>query len=256
MELISTLTIKFQARVAEKETSVETLIDIAILILNEMVAAIDEMTPQSDLEYIYQSIDDYIRGNKEPENLPLQNLLEKLWEKIKDYGKIQKTNRMEILANFLKFCLRMSRKYGAQVKFSKSSILLHVTCSSKQGYDLYKKDLENGQIGAMLMELFLFPPFLGSFDLKEGDIEITLNGRLLTQRHGKMNICQAFVSYDVHCTNILVVILFIGILYFLILCTLELAVCIVNVYIEIIAFVHVCVKKNKNYTQWKILPYR
>ena len=54
-------------------------------------------------------------------------------------------------------------------------------------------DLENGQIGEQLMELLLFPPFLGSFGLKEGDLEITLNGRLLTQRKGKINICKAFV---------------------------------------------------------------
>ena len=95
----------------------------------------------------------------------------------------------------------MRKEYGADVGFSKSSILLLVTFSSKSGNNRYKNDLEQGQIGMQIMELFLFPPFLGSFDLKEDEIEIRLNGRLLTQRKGKINRCVAHVSHDVYCTN-------------------------------------------------------
>ena len=226
----------------------ENLIDTSISILNEMATAVHVMTSKSDIQQIYDSIDDYIRENKEPKNLPLQDLLKKFEENRNVHAENQKAKQRKILENFHKFCVRMLEQYNALVECSKSSIVFRVACASELKYVQYKKDLESGQIGEQLMELFLFPPFLESFYLKEDDIEITLNGRLLTQRHGKMNICQAFVSYDVHYTNILVVILFIGILYFLILCTLELAVCIVNVYIEIIAFVHVCVKKKKKTT--------
>ena len=194
--------ITIHARVPGKETMVENLIDTSISILNEMVAAVHEMTSESDINRIYESIDYHIRESKEPENLPLQNLLKKLKEKIILSAKTQKTHQMEILGNFNKFCLRMHRKYGAHVKFLKDSILLLVTISSEPGYVLYKKDLEHGQIGEQVIELFFFPLFLGSFDLKEGDIEITLNGRLLTRRAGKISKCQAFVSYDVHSTNI------------------------------------------------------
>lgn len=197
IELTSKETIKIQARVAEKGSIVETFIDTSISILNEMVAAVHEMTSESDIHQIYESIDDFIRENKEkPENLQLQNLFKTLIQKMKVYAKKQKTNQIKILANFNKFCLRMKREYGAQIECSKSSILLHVTCSSKSGYVLYKKDLENGQIGEHLLELFLFPPFLSSFGLKEDDIEIMLNDRLLTQRKGKIIIYDAFVSYE------------------------------------------------------------
>ena len=229
IELTSKEIIKIQARVAEKERIVETLIDTSISILNEMATAVEEMTSKSDIQHIYDSIDDYIRENRELKNLPLQNMFKNLEEKRKVHAEKQKAKQRKILENFHKFCVRMLEQYHALVECSKSSIVLLVACASKPGYVQYEKDLANGQIGEQLMGLFFFPPLLGSFDLKEDDIEITLNGRLLTQRHGKMNICQAFVSYDVHCTNILVIILFKGILYFLILRTLELAVCIVNV---------------------------
>ena len=176
----------------------ETLIDTSITILNEMVAAVHEMTSESDLQQIYESIIDFIRGiGEEPENLLLQNLLKKLMEKVLVCAKIQRTNQIRILANFLKFCLTMKIEYGAHVKYSRSSILLRVTCSSISSYELYKKNLKNGRIGEQLIELFLFPPFLDSFDLKEDDIEITLCGRLLTQRKGRINICETFVSHDV-----------------------------------------------------------
>ena len=66
------------------------------------------------------------------------------------------------------------------------------------------------------MELFLYRPFLDSFGLKADDIEISLNGSLLTQHKGKnvntlRHIVMVFV-YDAHCTCI--VFLFIKIIFF------------------------------------------
>lgn len=71
---------------------------------------------------------------------------------------------------------------------SKSSILLHVTFLSRREYDLYKKDIENGQFGEKIMDLFLYPPFLESFGVKADDIVISLNGRLLTQPRGRIQV--------------------------------------------------------------------
>ena len=173
----------------------ETLIDISIFILNKMVDAINELTSDADVNQIYESIAEFMRDNKEePENRHLQNLLKKLSEKITSFAELQGPNRIRILANFNKFSLRMRREYGAQVEYSKSSILLRVTFSSKKGYDLYKKDLENGQIGDHILELFLYPPFLEIFGLKEDDLEISLNGSLLTQQKGTK-----MLSLSIHC---------------------------------------------------------
>ena len=69
-----------------------------------------------------------------------------------------------------------------------------------------------------------------------------LNDRLLTQRKGKIIIYDAFVSYDKHCTNILVIILFIGIIRFSFVSTSELSICTVNVYFDV--FSSVCMKKK------------
>ncbi|XP_078341072.1 uncharacterized protein LOC144627562 isoform X2 [Crassostrea virginica] len=197
-ELTSEEIITIQAREAERTTIVETLIATSISVLNEMVAAVHKLTSEADIGRMYESINDYIRENREPENKPLENLFKKLEKKIKVYAKIQKTNQMKILANFNKFILKMHKEYGASVGFSKSSILLHVTCSSKSGYNHYKNDLEQGQIGMQIMELFLFPPFLGSFELKEDEIEIRLNGKLLTQRKGS----KTSIFHDMESTRI------------------------------------------------------
>lgn len=167
----------------------EILTDTSILILNEMVGAVHEMTPESDITQIYESIAEFIQDNKEePENLHLHNLLKKLTEKITSYAKLQGPNRIKILANFHKFSLRMKREYGARVECSRSSILLLVTFSSLKGINLYKNDLENGRIGEQILELFLYPPFLASFGLKADELIISLNGNLLPQHTGKEDI--------------------------------------------------------------------
>ena len=191
-ELTSKETIEIRSRDVAKSPIVETLINMSISVLNKMVDAVNELTSEADVNQIYDLLEEFMRDNKEPENPHLQNLLMKLNEKIISFAELQGPNRIKILANHTRFSLRMRREYGAQVEYSKSSILLSVTFSSKEGYDLYKNDLENGRIGEHILEVFLYPPFLESFGLKAEDIEISLNGRLLTRHKGKK-----YVKHDV-----------------------------------------------------------
>ena len=151
-----------------------------------MVDLVKRTTSELEIEHLYDSVVDFIRANKEEtEDSLLGHLYEKLKKKIESYANLQGPNQMRILARFLKFSVTFKKVYRANMECSKSSILLHVTFSSRRGYDLYKKDLENGRIGKLILELFLYPPFLGSFGLKVVDIEISLNGNVLTQHKGK-----------------------------------------------------------------------
>nr|XP_022316877.1 uncharacterized protein LOC111120456 [Crassostrea virginica] len=187
-ELTSKEIIEIRSRDVAKIPIVETLINMSISVLNKMVDAVNELTSEADVNQIYDLLAEFMRDNKEPENPHLQNLLMKLNEKIISFAELQGQNQIKILAKHTRFSIRMRREYGAQVEYSKSSILLSVTFSSKEGYDLYKKDLENGQIGEQILELFLYPPFLDSFGLKVDDIDISLNGSLLTQPKGKEDV--------------------------------------------------------------------
>ena len=186
VELTSRDNVKFVSKVAVKRKFVETLSDTSIPMLNEMVGVIDEMTSESEIEEIYKLLEDFIQANKEEiENKKLLNLFTKLRKKITCYAKLQKGSRMRILARFVRFNIMLKEKYGAHVEYSKSCIQLLVTFSSRMGYDLYKKDLENGRIGEHILKVFLYPPFLESFGLKADDIEISLNDSLLTGHKGK-----------------------------------------------------------------------
>ena len=151
-----------------------------------MINVVKKETTESEIIELYKSIEVFIQDNKEEiENEELEDLLTKLREKITVYAKLQKENQMQILARFFRFNIMLKKKYEARVKCSKSSILLLVTFSTRIGYDLYEKDLENGRIEEHIMELFLYHPFLDSFALKADDIEISLNGSVLTQHKGK-----------------------------------------------------------------------
>ena len=151
-----------------------------------MINVVKKETTESEIIELYKSIEVFIQDNKEEiENKELEDLLTRLREKITVYAKLQEENQMQILARFFRFNIMLKKKFGARVKCSKSSILLFVTFSTRIGYDLYKKDLENGRIAEHIMELFLYPPFLDSFGLKADDIEISLNGSLLTGHKGK-----------------------------------------------------------------------
>ena len=225
--LTSKETVEIESKDPEKLHNVNTFIHGWILILNEMVAAINEMTSESDVRQIYESILDFIRNNKiEPENVLLKNLLQKLQEKIQSYAKLKEcgVNQIPILAKFAQFYSVLVKEYGIlAVKCSEGSILLLVTFTTRKGYDLYKKDLENGRIGEQILELFLYPPFLESFGLKADDIEISLNGSLLAQHKGKKGVkhlqCSGilFLSYNHifrYCVALLVNLYFRFVLFF------------------------------------------
>ena len=182
-------TIEIKPGDPEKREPVETIVEISILILNEMIDTINETSDESNLQILYNSIEGFIKDNeKEYEKSYFQNLLQALAKKIALSAKLQEENRMGILEKFLKFTVYIHKSYGGETKCSRGSILLHVIFSSKEGYDLYKEDLKNGRIGEQIMELFLFPPFLESFGLKTDDIKISLNGSLLTQQRGKEHV--------------------------------------------------------------------
>lgn len=166
----------------------ETLTNTSIYILNEMVKSINKMTSESEIDQLYENIEDFIQGNnlkEEIENKQFLKLHEKLKRKITSYANSHKPNQMNILAKFYKFNREITRKYGAIVESSKGSLILLLTFSSKRGYDLYKEDLESGKIGKEILELFLYPPYLASFDLEPEDLVVHLNGRLLTKETGK-----------------------------------------------------------------------
>ena len=204
--LTSKETLEIEPKDPEKGHNVNTFIHGWILILNEMVAAINDMTSESDIRQIYESIVEFIQNNRiEPENVLLKNLLQKLNEKIRSYAKLKEcgVNQIPILAKFAKFYSVLVNEYGiSALKCSEGSILLLVTFSSRKGYDLYIKDLENGRIGEQILELFLYPPFLECYGLEADDIKISLNGSLLIHHKGKKDVKHVvliIVLRDVQC---------------------------------------------------------
>ena len=204
--LKSKVTLEIEPKNPGKGHNVNTFIHGWITIVNGMVAAINEMTPESHIRHIYESILNFIRNNKiEPENVLLKNLLENFQEKIQSYAKLKEfgVNEIPILAKFAEFYSQLVKEYGiSDVKCSEGSILLLVTFSSRKGYDLYKKDLENGRIGEQILELFLYPPFLECYGLEADDIKISLNGSLLIQHKGKKDVkhvVMIIVLRDVQC---------------------------------------------------------
>nr|XP_022313999.1 uncharacterized protein LOC111118706 isoform X2 [Crassostrea virginica] len=162
-----------------------------------MINVVNKLTTESEISELYELIEVFIQDNKEEiENEELEDLLTKLREKIAVYANLKKENQMQILARFFRFNIMLKKKYEARVKCSKSSILLLVTFSTRIGYDLYEKDLENGRIAEHIMELFLYHPFLDSFALKADDIEISLNGSVLTQHKGSLKSFRRFDAID------------------------------------------------------------
>ena len=92
----------------------KTLTEVSISILNEIAGAINEMSSESDINQIYESIAEFIQTNKEEaESGRLQNLFKILQEKVSFYAELQQPNRMKILANFYKFVLRMRSMLNA-----------------------------------------------------------------------------------------------------------------------------------------------
>lgn len=121
--LTSAEKITIEPKRAKKRKLVETLTDISICILNEMVDAIHGLTPESEIEQLYELVEAFIRKNKENiENNNLQDFLQGLKEKIKRHAKQQEGNRMKILARFAKFILGIENYYDGFVESSKGSL--------------------------------------------------------------------------------------------------------------------------------------
>nr|XP_022338230.1 uncharacterized protein LOC111133831 [Crassostrea virginica] len=180
-ELTSNEIIVMKPKQPKKRKLEESIDNASIELLNTMVDLVHTTTSESEIDHLYESVVEFIIANKEEtEDILLGHLYEKLKEKIKSYANLQGPNQMRILARFLKFSLTFKKVYRASMECSNGSILLHVTFSSRNDYDLYKIHLRNGRIGRQILELFLYPPFLGSFGLKVVDIEISLNDSLLT----------------------------------------------------------------------------
>lgn len=76
----------------------------------------------------------------------------------------------------------MKKNYGACVESSKGSLILSVTFSSQKGYDLYKRDLQNGIIKEQIRQLILYYPYLASFGLRAVDLVVRMNGQELTKK--------------------------------------------------------------------------
>lgn len=186
---METLEIESNSNDKEEEKFAEALIHIWISTLNEMVRAVDELTSESEINRLYESVVIFVRNNKEEiENVHLRNLLKSLEKKIQSYAQLQRRQRMEILGKFLEFILLLKKDYGVLMECTKGSILLSLTFSSRTGHERYEVDLENGRIGKMIKELFLYPPFLEIFGLKADNLIISLNGRRLTQQTGKLQV--------------------------------------------------------------------
>ena len=96
-DLTSKENIKIEARAAEKRKFVETLIDISISSLNEMINSIHQLTSESEIDQLYESVVQFIQANKEEiENISLKNLLVNLQEKIASYAKLHEVNKIKI----------------------------------------------------------------------------------------------------------------------------------------------------------------
>lgn len=64
LALTSKETVEIEPKDPEKEHNVNIFIHGWISILNEMVAAINEMTSESDIRQIYEAILEFIRGKR------------------------------------------------------------------------------------------------------------------------------------------------------------------------------------------------
>ncbi|XP_056002604.1 uncharacterized protein LOC125662351 [Ostrea edulis] len=183
-------TVRIEARNSLKRKHAETLTDTSITILNYMMNSINKLTSHSEIELLYESVEEFIRANKKgKQRFDLAHFffhfVSDLRQKITDYADL-KENRMEILANFLFFTLKLKTKYGTDLESEVGSILLKLTFSSKTGYDLYMQDLERGDIGQLILSVLFYPPYLASFNLDAEDMKIYLNDIELTAeiKHG------------------------------------------------------------------------
>lgn len=76
VEYTSNETIRIESKIAVKRKFVETLDDTSFSILNEMVNPVDEITSESEIDELYESVENFIKANKEEiENLDFGTFL-------------------------------------------------------------------------------------------------------------------------------------------------------------------------------------
>ncbi|XP_062613117.1 tripartite motif-containing protein 75-like [Saccostrea cucullata] len=105
---------------------------------------------------------------------------------------------MKILARFLRFILKLKKTYTASLVSSNGSLLLRITFASERGYNLYRRDLESGEIGRQILKVLLFPPHLASFNLKAEDLIVYLNDHKITQEQAQMTTAKSHLEENRH----------------------------------------------------------
>ncbi|XP_062584956.1 uncharacterized protein LOC134246585 [Saccostrea cucullata] len=148
-------------------------------LLNHIVDCIDEHITEYELRELYDTIEEFLKDESKEITLSLlKPFLEKLSSKIKTYANTH-LRKFNILLKFTKFILDLNRKYGAEIGSRIGSLLLKLTFRSEKGLEIYNKDLEGGDIGKMILDLLLYPPYLACFDLQTENLIILLNNQII-----------------------------------------------------------------------------
>ncbi|XP_062573211.1 uncharacterized protein LOC134235113, partial [Saccostrea cucullata] len=168
-----------RAKDPTKKEQADILLKTTIDLLNHMVDCINEVTTEEELKEIFDTVENLLKeGSNEIIRDSIKPFFDKLSSKIKTYAN-QHVRKISILAKFTKFVIFLRTKYGADMKSYQSSLLPHLTFLSKEGYKLYERDLERGEIGKEILDLLLYPVYLACFDLKSHDLIISLNNQTI-----------------------------------------------------------------------------
>jgi hypothetical protein len=177
--------VRVEARNPEQKEFVKTFTDTTFFVLNFMKDYISEHTSESEIEYLFGLVEDFIRESAENiATQEFQQFYKELTEKMKNYAK-QKYNTMQIMARFGHFTLKLKKTYGVELRVSQGSLLLELMFFSERGYDLYMQDLERGEIGKQILSVLLYPPYLANFNLEVEDLMIYLNDTEITGKTSK-----------------------------------------------------------------------
>jgi hypothetical protein len=183
--IIAEETVRIEARNSEKERFVKTLNETSFSIMNFMKDIINERTLESEIEELYKSVEEFICESEENRATPaFQQFYKELEEKMKYYAKL-KYNTMKIMANFLRFNLKLKKTYGIEMQVSEGSLILKLMFFSERGYDLYMQDFKRGEIRMQILSVLLYPPYLANFDLDAEDLMIYLNDTEITKKISK-----------------------------------------------------------------------
>jgi hypothetical protein len=167
--------VKIEAKCPERQKLAEALNDTSISILNCIVNSVNDCTSESELETVYESVEDVMHENWDGKpDLTTLPLFKELEQKIKEHANV-KNNSIQILNRFLRFTLTLKNKYCAEFECRQGCIRLELTFSTEEGYELYMKDFESGEIEKQIHSVLLYPPYLANFDLHAEDLTIQLS---------------------------------------------------------------------------------